>query len=152
MNKRNETIYLQGYDAALLIAQTEVSKIRPGGKKIPLINILKWEDATEEQKQDTNLLWIKSPLMGKYTYRKLTKEEKEEQHLNHVWRQEQIVLYLLEHFSWRYAAWYAQECKTAGININLNVPYCRNSAQCTFFCPFYSKGCTYKEDNDVNNL
>lgn len=143
---------VDGLDAAILIAEIEVPQVRPGGKEVEFRPQIKWEDATEEQRQ--TLHWNKRFTMmngeEKWATRPNTEEEKAEMRLNRAWRLGEMFKFILENCSAEdaiefYNRW-NKDFKEYEVEIDMNIPYCKYSEdhQCTIDCPFFKGVCVYE--------
>ncbi len=138
--------------AAILMAEVEIPKVRPGGKEVEFRPRIKWEDATEEQKQ--TLHWIESftAMDGKekWAIRPNSEEEKAEMRLNRAWRLGEMFKFILENCSVEDAIEFynrrSKDFKEYEVEIDMNIPYCEYSEnhQCTIDCPFFKGVCTYE--------
>lgn len=153
--RNNEAFIVTGLGAAVLIAERHIGR-RPGGKKIDPYPTIKWEDASEEMRNDPKVMWITTHTHGerKYTFRRHTEEEKEEIRLNEIYKLEQMFSFILEHYGWKYAnefyEWdsWREKFDKHGIVPNLNIPHCKyeKNHQCDLECPFFKGHCTYEEE------
>lgn len=151
MRKDNRTFIVSGLGAA----EMHIGR-RPGGKYLNPRPIINWEDAPEEMKKDPKVMWITWEDGEKRTFRKLSKEEREEikedNRLNKIYKLQSMYKYILENYGWKYALsfyeWdhWNEQFKECGAEVDLNVPHCRyeSSHQCDIQCPFFKGKCEYK--------
>ena len=133
---------LSKYSSAVLAVMLNTPKVRPGGEKINRFQRIKWEDATETQREE--LFWIEDKSTGiTSAHLPLTPHQKEEIKLNDMWHRQQVCKTLLEQFNVEYARRYAE---SNNIDFNFSVPYCTADNQCNLLCPFFKKGCTLGEE------
>ena len=78
---------IKGYSAACLMADLHTNTAPSADKVVNRYRHIKWEDATEEQKE--KLLWINGPL-GKRASVPLTPQEKEQLKLNTIFHYEEM--------------------------------------------------------------
>lgn len=143
--------------AAILMAEVEIPKVRPGGKEVEFKPRIKWEDATEEQKQ--TLHWIERFTMmngkEKWAIRPNTEEEKAEMRLNRAWRLGEMFKFILENCSVEDAIEFynsrSKDFKEYEVEIDMNIPYCKYSEdhQCTIDCPFFIDGRCNNENDQL---
>lgn len=149
-------IVVTGLGAAVLSAEMHTG-LRPGGKRVDRFPTVNWEDASEEMKNDPNIMWITSHMgheKKKYTFRRPTEEEIEEARLNKIYKLEHMFEYILKNYGWRYAKgfyeWdqWRKDFDKYGIVPNLNIPHCQyeDNHQCDIECPFFKGYCTYEEE------
>lgn len=156
--RNNGTFVVTGLGAAVLNAETFVG-IRPGSKKVNPYPTIKWEDASEEMRNDPKVMWITNNIgLGKngstYTFRSHTEEEKEEIRLNEIYKLEHMFDFILKHYGWKYAKefyeWdqWKEKFDKHGIVPNLNIPHCQyeKNHQCDIECPFFKGYCTYEKE------
>ena len=145
MNDKNYV--LTGYAAAKLRAINDIGLVRPGGKAIPPLSYINWEDASEEIKNDVNISWWNGRAIRPHT-----QEEKEEIKLNEQWRIVQIYNFLLQTYGWEYAELYKKENKKIivlyDIKLEEAIPHCKyvEDGQCDLFCCFFNGGCNYENN------
>lgn len=145
---------VKGLGAAILDAEMHVKR-RPGSRSIDRFPTISWEDASEEMRDDPKVMWIKHG-ERKYTFRKVTEEEKAEIRLNGQWKLREEFKYILEHYGWKYAEEFytrarRDEFEKYNVKINLYIPHCKytKDGQCDLFCPFYECGnCYYREEGE----
>jgi len=154
MRDSNRAFIVSGLGAAVLNAEMEIDD--PPFPNIPAFPKIYWEDATEEQRQDKDIMWVTAPMFGKtrkYFLRSYTNEEKEIIKKREKWRLEQMFDYILKVYGWEYAIKFYQDSswsdkfKKYNIVIDTRIPHCKYAnGQCDLFCEYLSSGrCEYAE-------
>lgn len=139
------TMTIKGYAAIKLLADLHADAVKPGNVKVSRTKKLKWEEATQEQK-DT-LVWtsVGTPNgeIWKTAYLPLTEEEKQMRKENQIYHLYQMYEYILENYGVEYARRFAIEKDLEEVQ---EVPYCSygENQQCNISCPYYNKkGCLF---------
>ena len=141
---------VKGLDAAILKAEMSVKRAPGLGLWICWPTIM-WEEDTEENRKDKSLMWINSPMCGKYRFRERTPEELAQATAARRTYLLDVFIYLLENYGWEYAVEYYHRRKEDFDEVNiapeLRIPHCKYSKdkQCDMFCSFFNNGgCEYE--------
>ena len=135
---------IKGYSAACLMADLHTNTAPSADKVVNRYRHIKWEDATEEQKE--KLLWINGPL-GKRASVPLTPQEKEQLKLNTIFHYEEMYKYLYNNYGYEYAErFYKDKQLTCSKIISQYCETKQEKGQCNLFCPYFKQRCMLKED------
>ena len=135
---------IRGYSAACLMADLHTKTAPSADKVVDRYRHIKWEDATEEQKE--KLFWITGPI-GKRAFLPLTPQEKEQLKLNTIFHYEEMYKYLYNNYGYEYAEkFYKDKQLTCSKIIGKYCEIKQEKGQCSLFCPYFKQKCTLKED------
>lgn len=131
-------VLLKGYAAARFVAEMTVPRTRPGGMEVNLNKVLKWKDASEEQRNDPRIMWVTGPMKDrKITFIKLTDEEVKEKELNEEWRRKEIYKFLRDKYE---GAGYEKIFEKEQ-NGDPSPACFISNGQCNLFCPYWKGEC-----------
>ena len=147
----DEPIILEGYKAARFAADLNTGRVRPGNKKIRNTPFIRWEDATEEQKETLKWWYFmdEDRNVRIQAYLPFTKEEKQIQKDNELYHYKEMFKYILKNYGNDYVFKFAEECIEKNMKLFIETyPHCNYSeGQCDIFCDFYTRGeCNYYEN------
>lgn len=153
-----------GLGAIVLSAEMNTPRL-PESKNIPLHPTISWEDDTEENRQNKELMWWSDHTYRnrkKWRFRSHTPEEKEILIAAEKFKLEHMFDYILKNYGWENAEdfynWdqWRRRFDRCGYTPDFNYPHCRHTAQgqCDLFCPFYQGKCNYQWEDieNENNL
>ena len=135
---------LEAFASASLNAPTR----RPNSKKISRLVRLWWRDATQEQKEDKNLVWMNST-HGIYCFLPLTEADAKELWLDNQYHAREMLKYILEHYDINTYNKVTNAYKDEFERYGVQTKCCDVDGQCNLLCPYYRGGCRYEEVLDA---
>lgn len=150
-------MYVSGLGAHILLAEINWN-IDGKYSRPPQVAILRWEDATEEQRKKDG--WINDRVNNeKYRFRQHTEQEKEQIKIYETAKLKGMYDYLLIHYGFDEAeefynipSWH-QRFEKYNVVINNKIEICKyENGQCDLFCHFYQNGiCTANLEQEQEN-
>lgn len=96
MQRNNKAFIATDLGAIILDAEINYKK-NPNQKIINPYPTIDWDDASEEMRNDKKIMWITND-KRKYTFRKLTTEEKAAIWFSKTWKLQAMFEYILEKY------------------------------------------------------